>query len=37
MLTLLKKITVPALALLLSNMAFADQPGGTYQIGRAHV
>ena len=34
MLTLLKKITVPALALLLSNMAFADQPGGTYQFDK---
>ena len=32
MLTLLKKITVPALALLLSSMAFADQPGGTYKF-----
>jgi polyisoprenoid-binding protein YceI len=34
MLTLLKKITVPALALLLSSMAFADQPGGTYQFDK---
>jgi polyisoprenoid-binding protein YceI len=34
MLTLLKKITIPALALLLSSMAFADQPGGTYQFDK---
>ncbi len=34
MLTLLKKITVPALALLLSSMALADQPGGTYQFDK---
>lgn len=34
MLTLLKKTTVPALALLLSSMAFADQPGGTYQFDK---
>ncbi len=32
--TLLKKITIPALALLLSSMAFADQPGGTYQFDK---
>ena len=32
MLTLLKKVTIPALALLLSNMAFADQPGRTYKF-----
>ena len=34
MLTLLKKVTIPALALLLSSMAFADQPGGTYQFDK---
>ncbi|MEQ3635266.1 YceI family protein [Alcanivorax sp.] len=32
MLTLLKKIAVPTLALLLSSMALADQPGGTYKF-----
>ena len=32
MLTLLKKVTIPALALLLSSMAFADKPGGTYKF-----
>ncbi|WP_290494016.1 YceI family protein [Alcanivorax sp.] len=32
--TLLKKVTIPALALLLSSMAFADQPGGTYQFDK---
>ncbi|MGB2336979.1 MAG: YceI family protein [Alcanivorax sp.] len=34
MLTLLKKTTIPALTLLLSSMAFADQPGGTYQFDK---
>ncbi|MBQ24832.1 MAG: hypothetical protein CL546_07815 [Alcanivorax sp.] len=30
----MKKVTIPALALLLSSMAFADQPGGTYQFDK---
>lgn len=34
MLTLAKKITIPALALLLSSMAFADKPGGTYAFDK---
>ena len=34
MLTLAKKITIPALALLLSSMACADKPGGTYAFDK---
>ena len=34
MLTLAKKITIPALPLLVSSMAFADKPGGTYAFDK---